>query len=345
MQKYIDQINNAKTLDEIDSIRIELMGKRGVLTEQLKNLSALPESERKSAGSELNKLRDQITTTLDEKRATLEHAAIMAGLEPQKIDVTLPASTSNTNGKLHPLTHSMMEATTIMSSLGFKLCHGPDIEDDFHNFTALNTPLHHPARDMQDTFFLDADHMMRTQTSAIQIRAMEQLGTPIRVFGLGRNYRREIDATHTPMFHQMEGLHIGTNITMADMIGTIKTFIEKYFDLSDVPMRIRPSYFPFTEPSVEVDIRWDKKSGVLGSGNDWLEIAGAGMVHPNVLRSVNVDSDKFQGYAFGFGWDRMTMLKYGIPDIRNFFRGDIRWLNHYGFDISSTPSLIEGLDD
>ncbi|MBP5707390.1 MAG: phenylalanine--tRNA ligase subunit alpha, partial [Alphaproteobacteria bacterium] len=226
-------------------------------------------------------------------------------------------------GTLHPVTQSLREISAILESFGYSLRTGPEIEDDWHNFTALNTPQYHPARDMQDTFFLPNGNVLRTQTSAIQIRAMEHDGVPIKIFGIGSTYRKEMDATHAPMFRQIEGLYVDKNITMSDLIADVRAFLSAFFEMENVELRIRPSYFPFTDPSIEIDIKWH--------GDRWLEIMGAGMVHPNVLRNCNIDPDKYQGFAFGFGWDRLAMLKYGLDDIREFSANDVRWLKNSGF--------------
>ena len=240
------------------------------------------------------------------------------------MDVTLDTEPKN-RGTLHPLTETLSQIGSILESLGYTMWTGPEIEDDWHNFTALNTPSYHPARDMQDSFFLENGNVLRTQTSAIQIRAMEGKGVPIKMFGVGRTYRKEMDATHSPMFGQIEGLYvdkIDTHITMSDLVATIRTMLERYFERK-LEMRIRPSYFPFTEPSIEIDIKWNN--------DKWLEIAGAGMVHPNVLRNCGINPDEYQGFAFGFGWDRIAMLKFGLNDIRAFYDGDVRWLKNSGF--------------
>ena len=279
-------------------------------------MATLSNEERAVVNAENTELRQ----LFKEKQTELENATLNAKLATEYIDVTLDTQPEN-HGTLHPLTQSLKELSGIMESFGFTLWTGPEIEDDWHNFTALNTPEYHPARDMQDTFFLENGNVMRTQTSAIQIRAMEKHGAPIKIFAIGSTYRKELDATHSAMFGQMEGLYIDKNVTMSDLIATLRALLSKFFE-RDIEIRIRPSYFPFTEPSVEFDMKW---------GDDWLEICGAGMVHPNVLKNCNIDPNEYQGFAFGFGWDRMAMLKYGLNDLRKFYDGDIRWLKNSGF--------------
>lgn len=311
-----EQIKNITSLEELQKLYYDTFGKNGTMTAKLKNMANLSNEERAAINAENTELRQMFR----DKQSELELAALNAKLATEYVDVTLDTEPKN-HGTLHPLTQSLMEIGSILESLGFTMWTGPEIEDDWHNFTALNTPEYHPARDMQDTFFLENGNVMRTQTSAIQIRAMEKMGAPIKMFGVGRTYRKELDATHSAMFGQIEGLYIDKNITMSDLIWTLRTLLSKFFE-HDIEIRIRPSYFPFTEPSVEFDMKWGEK---------WLEMGGAGMVHPNVLRNCGIDPDKYQGFAFGFGWDRMAMLKYGLNDIRAFYDGDIRWLKNSGF--------------
>ena len=256
------------------------------------------------------------------RQTEIENAVMMAALESQKLDTSLNPLPEN-RGTIHPLTQSLSDIAIILESFGYEMWTGPEIEDDWHNFTALNTPEYHPARDMQDTFFLENGNVMRTQTSAIQIRSMERVGAPIKMFGIGATYRKEMDATHSPMFHQIEGLYIDKNITMSDLFADVREFLKRFFEMDDIKLRIRPSYFPFTEPSIEIDMMW--------RDNKWLEIMGAGMVHPNVLRNCNINPDEYQGFAFGFGLDRLAMLKYGLNDIRQLYDGDVRWLQKTGF--------------
>lgn len=311
-----DKIKNAKSLEELQALYTETFGKNGTMTQKLKNMANMSNEERAVVNTENTELR----SLFKEKQNELELAALNAKLATEYVDVTLDTEPEN-RGTLHPLTQSLKDLSAILESFGFTLCTGPEIEDDWHNFTALNTPEYHPARDMQDTFFLENGNVMRTQTSAIQIRAMEKMGAPIKIFAIGSTYRKEWDATHAPMFGQMEGLYIDKNITMSDLIGTMRALLSKFFN-REIELRIRPSYFPFTEPSIEMDMKWGEK---------WLEICGAGMVHPNVLKNCNIDPNEYQGFAFGFGWDRMAMLKYGLNDIRPIYDGDIRWLKNSSF--------------
>lgn len=311
-----DKIKNASSIEELQTLYAETFGKNGTMTAKLKTMATLSNEERAKVNAENTELRG----LFKEKQTELENAAINAKLATEYVDVTLNGESKN-RGTLHPLTQSLKELSAILESMGFGLWTGPEIEDDWHNFTALNTPDYHPARDMQDTFFMENGNVMRTQTSSIQIRAMEKVGAPIKMFAIGSTYRKEMDATHSPMFHQIEGLYVDKNVTMSDLIATLRTLLSRFFE-RDIEIRIRPSYFPFTEPSVEIDMKW---------GDKWLEIAGAGMVHPNVLKNCNINPEEYQGFAFGFGWDRMAMLKYDLNDIRKFYDGDIRWLKNTGF--------------
>lgn len=313
-----EQIKNINTLEELQALYTATFGKNGTMTARLKEMKNLDNDARAALNRENAELRELFKT----RQLEIENAVLMAGLQKQKLDVSLNGEPENL-GTLHPLTHTLEDVSAILESFGYEMWTGPEIEDDWHNFTALNTPEYHPARDMQDTFFLDNGNVMRTQTSAIQIRSMEKVGAPIKMFGIGATYRKEMDATHSPMFHQIEGLYIDKNITMSDLIADVREFLKKFFEMDDVELRIRPSYFPFTEPSIEIDLKWQ--------GKKWLEIMGAGMVHPNVLRNCNIDPDEYQGFAFGFGWDRLAMLKYGLNDIRKFYDGDVRWLKNAGF--------------
>lgn len=311
-----DKIKNVKSLEELQKMYSDTFGKNGTMTAKLKNMANLSNEERSIINAENAELRQ----LFKEKQNKLEMVALNAKLATEYVDVTLDCSPQN-RGTLHPLTQTLKELSVIMESFGFTLWTGPEIEDDWHNFTALNTPEYHPARDMQDTFFLENGNVMRTQTSAIQIRAMEKHGAPIKIFAIGSTYRKEMDATHAPMFGQMEGLYVDKNITLSDLVATMRALLSKFFE-RDIQLRIRPSYFPFTEPSIEMDMKW---------GDRWLEICGAGMVHPNVLKNCNINPNEYQGFAFGFGWDRMAMLKYNLNDIRPIYDGDIRWLKNNGF--------------
>lgn len=313
-----EQIKNINTLEELQSLYTATFGKNGTMTARLKDMKNLDNDARAALNRENSELRELFKT----RQAEIENAVLMAGLLKQKLDMSLNPEPEN-RGTLHPLTQSLSEISSILESFGYTMRTGPEIEDDWHNFTALNTPLHHPARDMQDSFFLPNGNVLRTQTSAIQIRTMESESVPIKMFGIGSTYRKEMDATHSPMFHQIEGLYIDKNITMSDLIADVRAFLSRFFGIDNIELRIRPSYFPFTDPSIEIDLKWH--------GNKWLEIMGAGMVHPNVLRNCGINPDEYQGFAFGFGWDRLAMLKYGLNDIRQFYDSDVRWLKSAGF--------------
>lgn len=313
-----DKIKNINTLEELQVLYTETFGKNGTMTAKLKEMKNLDNDARAALNLENQKLRELFKT----RQTEIENAVLMAGLQKQKLDVSLNPMPEN-RGTLHPMTQSLSEISQILESFGYKMYTGPEIEDDWHNFTALNTPMHHPARDMQDSFFLENKNVLRTQTSAIQIRAMERDGVPIKMFGVGVTYRKEMDATHSPMFGQIEGLYVDRNVTMSDLLADVRAFLSRFFGIDDIELRIRPSYFPFTDPSIEIDMKW--------RNGKWLELMGAGMVHPNVLRNCGINPDEYQGFAFGFGWDRLAMLKYGLNDIRQFYDSDIRWLKSAGF--------------
>lgn len=312
------QIEQIKSLNELQELYASVFGKNGTMTARLRDMKNLDNDAR----AELNRENTELRELFKNKQAKLENAALNATLANEKLDVSLNAEPEN-RGTIHPLTQSLHEISKILESFGYTRHTGPEIEDDWHNFTALNTPAYHPARDMQDTFFLPNGNVMRTQTSAVQIRAMESGGVPIKMFAVGSTYRKEMDATHGPMFGQIEGLYIDKNVTLSDLIGDIRAFFKRFFELDNVELRIRPSYFPFTDPSIEVDMKWN--------GDRWLEMMGAGMVHPNVLRNCGVNPDEYQGFAFGFGWDRLAMLKYNLPDLRDLYGNDVRWLKSCGF--------------
>lgn len=311
----LEQIKNINNLDELQALYTSVFGKNGTMTAKLKQMRDLDNDARAALNAENTNLR----ATFKTRQTEIENADMMARLSAQKLDATLNPMPESRGG-LHPQTRALADISKILESFGYTMRIGPEVEDDWHNFTALNTPEYHPARDMQDSFFLLNGNVLRTQTSAIQIHSMEELGVPIKIFGIGATYRKEMDATHAPMFHQIEGLYIDKNITMSNLIGDVKAFLQRFFEIDDVKLRIRPSYFPFTEPSIEIDLLWQ--------GKKWLEIMGAGMVHPNVLRNCGINPDEYQGFAFGFGWDRLAMLKYGLNDIRQFYDGDIRWLEN-----------------
>ena len=314
------QIKNIDNLEELQALYTATFGKNGTMTARLKNMRDLSNDERAALNRENTELRELFKT----RQMEIENTVMMAALKSEKLDPSLNPMPEN-RGTLHPLTQSFKEVVNIFESLGYTFMTGPEIEDDWHNFTALNTPAHHPARDMQDTFFLPNGNVMRTQTSAVQIRAMEKVGVPIKMFTVGQCYRKELDATHSAMFGQIEGLYIDTvekGINLSDMLATMRTFASKFFETDNVELRIRPSYFPFTEPSIEIDMKF---------GDKWLELLCGGMVHPNVLKNCNVDPNKYQGFAFGFGWARLVMVKYGLNDIRAFTDSDVRWLKNSGF--------------
>ena len=313
-----DKIKNINTLEELQVLYTETFGKNGTMTAKLKEMKNLDNDARAALNLENQTLRELFKT----RQTEIENAVLMAGLQKQKLDVSLNPMPEN-RGTLHPMTQSLSEISQILESFGYKMYTGPEIEDDWHNFTALNTPMYHPARDMQDSFFLENKNVLRTQTSAIQIRAMERDGVPIKMFGVGVTYRKEMDATHSPMFGQIEGLYVDRNVTMSDLLADVRAFLSRFFGIDDIELRIRPSYFPFTDPSIEIDMKW--------RNGKWLELMGAGMVHPNVLRNCGINPDEYQGFAFGFGWDRLAMLKYGLNDIRQFYDSDIRWLKSAGF--------------
>jgi phenylalanyl-tRNA synthetase alpha chain len=315
----------------------------------MKNLGAMQPEQRRQFGQQVNSLKDQVAAALDARKDGLTAAALSARLAAEGQDVTLPVGAA-ADGRIHPISQTIDEITAIFAQWGFTVAEGPDIEDDFHNFTALNFPEGHPARQMHDTFFLpeQADgsrKLLRTHTSPVQVRTMLGAAPPIRVICPGRTYRCDSDMTHTPMFHQVEGLVIDESTHMGHLKGCLIDFVRTYFEIDDVPVRFRPSFFPFTEPSAEVDIGCSRQGGELklGAGGDWLEILGCGMVHPTVLKNCGIDSERYQGFAFGMGIERIAMLKYGIPDLRTFFESDLRWLRHYGFLPLDVPTLAGGL--
>jgi phenylalanyl-tRNA synthetase alpha chain len=335
----------------IEAVRIEALGKKGSVSELLKSLGAMSPDERKSAGPAINTLKERVTEALTARKSDLRDAAINARLITEKVDVTLPVAQSPAErGRIHPISQVIDEITAIFGDLGFAIAEGPDIETDYYNFTALNFPEGHPAREMHDTFFMQpgtdgTSKVLRTHTSPVQIRTMEAQKPPIRIVIPGKTYRMDSDATHTPMFHQLEGLVIDKTANVANMKWVLTEFCKAFFEVPSLNMRMRPSYFPFTEPSLEVDIQCDRSGGEVrfGQGTDWLEILGCGMVHPNVLRAGGLDPDEFQGFAWGMGIDRLAMLKYGMPDLRAFFDADVRWLAHYGFRPLDMPTLFAGL--
>jgi phenylalanyl-tRNA synthetase alpha chain len=343
-------VAQAADLAALEEVRVAALGKKGRITGLMADMRSLSPDERKERGQAMNALKDEVGAALDVRKAELHQAALALRLEAERIDVTLPTRAEQ-QGRIHPITQTIDEITAIFADMGFSVAEGPDIEDDFHNFTALNFPPGHPARDMHDTFYLpdrtsDGSRMLlRTHTSPVQVRSLLKDKAPIRVIIPGRTYRSDYDMTHTPMFHQVEGLVVDENTSMAHLRGCLVEFCRAFFDVDDLPLRFRPSFFPFTEPSAEVDIGCLRRGGELKIGNygDWLEILGCGMVHPNVLENCGIDSTRYQGFAFGMGIERIAMLKYGIPDLRTFFEADLRWLKHYGFVPLDTPSLAQGL--
>ncbi|HBS33195.1 MAG TPA: phenylalanine--tRNA ligase subunit alpha [Parvularcula sp.] len=339
----------ASDIAALEEVRVAALGKKGVVSERMKTLGAMAPEERKAAGAALNVLKDRIAAAIDAKKQKLEDAALDERLRTEKVDVTLPAP-SSPRGRIHPVTQVTEEIVAIFSAMGFDVAEGPDIEDDFHNFTALNFPADHPAREMHDTFFFppkqDGSRMLlRTHTSPVQIRTMMTRKPPIRIIIPGRTFRCDSDQTHTPMFHQIEGLVIDRETHMGHLKGTLEAFCKAFFEVDAVKTRFRPHYFPFTEPSAEMDIGYERAGNEIriGQGAKWMEILGSGMVHPNVLRNCGLDPDEYQGFAFGMGIDRLAMLKYGIPDLRDFFAADARWLEHYGFDPADQPNLSTAL--
>ncbi len=344
--EFLSKLREKLDLSEINQIKADLFGKNGLVSLQFKKIGTIAESERKKFASDLNVIKNELQDLINSKINELQNEEINKRLEKEKIDVTLPGR-SFVRGKIHPVSQTIDEISSIFSEIGFSVEEGPDVENEYNNFTALNTPDNHPARDMHDTFYLDEkkQKLLRTHTSPVQIRTMLKGKPPFRIIAPGRTYRSDSDQTHSPMFHQVEGLHIDKNINMGHLKGCLNYFIKEFFEIDKIKMRFRPSHFPFTEPSAEVDIGYEMKDGkiVIGEGNQWLEILGCGMVHPNVLKNVKVDPRKFQGYAFGIGIDRLAMLKYGINDLRAFFDCDYRWLNHFGFDPLDVPTNYRGL--
>ncbi len=327
--------------DRLETLRVGLLGKNGTLTTALKQLGGMEEQTRKARGAELNVLKTVITFALAARRAMLDAAALQARLASERIDVTAPARPEMAGG-IHPISRTTEEIAAIFGAMGFEIKDGPDIESDWNNFGALNIPAHHPARAMMDTFYLKTGQVLRTHTSPVQVRTMLSQEPPIRIIVPGRTFRADHDATHSPMFHQTEGLVIGRDITLGHLKGCLIDFLRAFFDNASLPVRFRASYFPFTEPSMEVDIGWNRKTGEIGKGGDWLEILGSGMVHPNVLANCGIDPREFQGFAFGVGIERITMLKHGIADLRLFYESDVRWLRQYGFSALAPAMLHEG---
>jgi phenylalanyl-tRNA synthetase alpha chain len=335
----------------LEQLRIAALGKAGSISALLKTLGSMTPDERKDKGPLINGLRDRVQTAIAIRKDELADGALSARLASEHVDVSLPVRDApETRGRIHPITQVIDELTAIFADMGFSVAEGPDVETDYYNFTALNFPIGHPAREMHDTFFFEPRgdgerRLLRTHTSPVQIRTMKTQAPPIRVIIPGRTYRCDSDQTHTPMFHQVEGLVIDKGAHMGHLKWILEEFCKAFFEVDQVKMRLRPSFFPFTEPSAEVDIQCSRKGGEIrfGEGDDWLEILGCGMVHPNVIRHCGLDPDVYQGFAWGMGIDRIAMLKYGMPDLRAFFEADVRWLNHYGFRPLDLPTLAGGL--
>ena len=346
------QIEAAADEQEIEAVRVATLGKKGSVSQMLKTLGSMSPEERQVMGPAINGLKARVTEALTKRRDALRNAAIDARLEREKVDVTLPVRRAPAErGRIHPISQVIDEITAIFADMGFSIAEGPDIETDYYNFTALNFPEGHPAREMHDTFFFPPDEkgerkLLRTHTSPVQIHTMETQEPPIRIVIPGKTYRQDSDATHSPMFHQLEGLVIDKAANVANMKWVLQEFCKAFFEVPQLNMRFRPSFFPFTEPSLEVDIQCDRSQPGevrFGEGNDWMEILGCGMVHPNVLRACNLDPDVYQGFAWGMGIDRIATLKYGMPDLRDYFDADVRWIEHYGFRPLDLPTLFGGL--
>lgn len=347
--ELIAAVQTAADEAALEAVRVAALGKKGSVSELLKGLGGMSPEERQLAGPAINGLKVRLTDLIAARKAVLAEAALDARLMAERVDVTLPAR-PRLKGSVHPVMQVFEEVQAIFADMGFAVAEGPDIEDDFHNFTALNFPEKHPARDMHDTFFFnekdDGSRMLlRTHTSPVQVRTMLSQKPPIRITAPGRTFRCDSDQTHTPMFHQIEGLVIEEGIHMGHLKGVLMEFMRAFFEVDDVEVRFRPHHFPFTEPSAEMDVRCDRSGGQIriGTGSSWLEILGCGMVHPNVLRACGIDPDVHQGFAFGMGIDRLAMLKYGIPDLRDMFAADVRWIDHYGFTPTVQPNLATGL--
>ena len=345
----LDAVAAAATPDALESVRVSALGKAGSVTALLKTLGGMSPDERQVQGPRIQGLREAVSEAIATRKAALDRAELDARLARETLDMTLPADAAP-QGSVHPVSQVMDELAEIFADLGFAVATGPEIEDQWHNFTALNMPETHPARAMHDTFYLrtadgEEAKVLRTHTSPVQIRTMMSQEPPIRIIAPGRVYRSDWDATHTPMFHQIEGLVIDKGITLGHLKWTLETFLKAFFERDDIVLRLRPSYFPFTEPSAEVDVGWTMEKGrrVLGGSEGWMELLGSGMVHRKVIEACGLDPDEWQGFAFGVGVDRLAMLKYGMDDLRPFFEGDARWLKHYGFSALDVPTLSQGV--
>jgi phenylalanyl-tRNA synthetase alpha chain len=347
-EEVMAAITTASDVEALEVVRVAELGRKGRITGLLKGLSELDGEARRRVGAALNKVKDAVAAAIEVRRAELVEAEIDRRLLEERLDVTLPAR-PEVPGRVHPISQTIDEVIALFGAMGFTVAEGPDIEDDWHNFTALNIPPEHPARQEMDTFYLPGERggarlVLRTHTSPVQVRTMLAERPPLRIIAPGRTYRCDSDATHAPMFHQVEGLVVDERTHMGHLKGCLSEFCRAFFAVDDLPVRFRPSYFPFTEPSAEMDIGCSRSGGELriGAGGGWLEILGCGMVNPKVLDNCGIDSSRFQGFAFGVGIERITMLKYGIADLRTFFDGDIRWLRHYGFSALGVPSLAMG---
>ena len=356
--EIIAAIDAAQDMRALEDVRVAALGKKGSVSALLKTLGGMSNEERQVNGPLFNALRDKLTDTIQAKKAALDSAALNARLSEETLDMTLPvAPDAQFQGRIHPVSQAMEEINAIFADMGFDVAEGPDIESQFYNFTALNIPDAHPARQMHDTFYMQAEEdgealLLRTHTSPVQVRTMQdgqkdKRGPPFRFIAPGRTYRCDSDQTHTPMFHQVEGLVVDATTHMGHLKHTLEAFLAAFFEVENIAIRFRPSYFPFTEPSMEIDMQCyrDGNKLVVGEGNDWMEIGGSGMVNPHVLRHAGIDAEKYQGFAFGMGIDRLAMLKYGAPDLRSFFEADLRWLKHYGFVPIDVPGLAAGLSN
>ena len=347
-ERFEQEIAAAANLAALDAVRVAALGKAGEVTQLLKSLGQMDAETRTAEAPKIHALREAVTSAIAVKKEALETAELDRRLATERLDLSLPTR-ENGAGSIHPVSQVMDELAEIFADLGFAVAEGPEIEDDWHNFTALNIPETHPARAMHDTFYVAGEHerpmVLRTHTSPVQIRTMQTTPPPIRVIAPGRVYRSDSDATHTPMFHQIEGLVIDKRIHMGHLKWTLETFLKAFFERDDIVLRMRPSYFPFTEPSAEVDVGWSMEKGrrVVGGSQGWMEVLGSGMVHPRVIAACGLDPGEWQGFAFGTGVDRLAMLKYGMDDLRAFFDGDLRWMKHYGFRFLDVPTLSGGV--
>ena len=349
-QDILEQINRAGNLAALEKLRVAALGKSGSVTALLKSLGSMDAATRAAEGPKIHGLREEVTAAIATRKAALEAAELDRRLATERLDLSLPASEAP-EGTVHPVSQVMDELAEIFADLGFAVAEGPEIEEQWYNFTALNMPEAHPARAMHDTFYCqpirgeNEPRVLRTHTSPVQIRAMQERGAPLRIIAPGRVYRSDSDATHTPMFHQVEGLVIDRHIHMGHLRWTLETFLKAFFERDDIAIRMRPSYFPFTEPSAEVDVGWSMEKGrrVVGGSDGWMEVLGSGMVHPRVIAACGLDPTEWQGFAFGTGVDRLAMLKYGMDDLRAFFDGDLRWMKHYGFRFLDVPTLSGGV--